>query len=132
MTALRIDMKKFKAMCEDVRYKWENRTAEHVALDERRGVTIIDRYRIERVDADLAVKTTPLWMQPAATIDNADELRSELRVAAQAAQQFGATPAQIDYIVALATKNGNFNVFSGGRLSKTEASRIIDVMKNGL
>jgi hypothetical protein len=61
--------------------------------------------------------------------DPADELRSELRVAARTAQQFGATEAQINYIVSLATKTGNFNVLSGGRLTKADASHIINAMK---
>lgn len=63
-------------------------------------------------------------------VDKAAELRSELTVAARTAQQFGATPAQINYIVALATARNDFNVLSGGRLTKTDASRIIDSMKH--
>lgn len=132
MAALRIDMMKFKAACvaarKDIAERLEIGTWTAAEFSAQSSSEKREWYEFERGQ----FSTTPLWMQPTASIDNADELRSELRVAAQAAQQFGATPAQIDHIVALATKNGKFNVLSGGRLSKTEASRIIDVMKNGL
>lgn len=60
----------------------------------------------------------------------AETLRTELRVAARSAMQFGASEAQINFIVALAVKNNDFNVLGGsGRLTKREASNIIDVMK---
>lgn len=59
----------------------------------------------------------------------ADDLRAQLAVAARSAQQFGATDAQINFIVSLATKADRFDVLSGGRLTKADASRIIDSMK---
>jgi|GEM_PF-4841708 len=59
----------------------------------------------------------------------AEDLRGALSSASRAAQQFGATKAQIDFIVSLAIKNNDFNVLSGGRLTKTDASHIIDAMK---
>jgi len=59
---------------------------------------------------------------------NAFELRTSLKVAAGAAYLDGATDRQIDMIVALARGSNNFNVLSGGRLTKGEASRIIDDM----
>ena len=80
-------------------------------------------YRWFVKDAAAAGKLTPK------ASNAADELRGDLRVAARAAQQFGATEAQINYIVSLATAKGDFNVLSSGRLTKAEASRIIDSMK---
>lgn len=60
----------------------------------------------------------------------AETLRSELRTAARSAMRFGASEAQINFIVSLAVKNNDFNVLGGaGRLTKREASNIIDVMK---
>lgn len=59
----------------------------------------------------------------------ANTLRSELNVASRAVQQFGATPAQIDMIVALAQGANDYNVLSGGALTKAEASRIIEQFK---
>lgn len=129
MTALRIDTAKFKAACEDVRYWWNSQTEEDHARNARMGFTVLDFYRSRLDGDDFRVKApVNLWV-PAPTASDADELRSQLRVASQAAQQFGATASQIDFIVALAIKNNDFNVLSGGRLSKTEASRIIDQMK---
>lgn len=61
--------------------------------------------------------------------DPAADLRDMLQVAATASYTDGATSKQIDYIIALARKNGDFNVFSGGRLTKAEASHIIDAMR---
>lgn len=59
---------------------------------------------------------------------NAFELRTSLKVAASTAQEFGATGRQIDMIVALARGANDFNILSGGRLTKGDASRIIDDM----
>jgi len=59
---------------------------------------------------------------------NAFDLRSSLSVAASAAQEFGATDRQIDMIVALARGANDFRIPSGGRLTKAEASHIIDAM----
>ena len=60
----------------------------------------------------------------------ADDLRAALKVASRAAMEYGATQAQINFIVSLAIKNNDFNVLgSAGRLTKGEASRIIDEMK---
>ena len=62
--------------------------------------------------------------------EQAETLRTELRVAARSAMQFGASDAQINFIVSLAVKNNDFNILGGaGRLTKREASAIIDTMK---
>lgn len=61
--------------------------------------------------------------------NKADTLRAQLEVAARAAYHDGATASQINYIVSLASKKGDYNILSGGRLTRHEASRIIDVMK---
>lgn len=128
MTTLRIDTAKFKEACEEARYRYDGLTEEDHARNKRMGKTIRDHYRFYLDVAEISVASTDSLYIPS-RITTADELRSELRVAAQAAQEFGATQAQIDFIVSLAVKANDFNVFSGGRLSKVEASRIIDNMK---
>lgn len=127
MTSLRIDTAKFKAACEDVRYQMQSRdelNQKILARGVRRYYEIVlsNDWRAAEEEVEVA----------APEVDPADELRSQLRVAAQAAQQFGATASQIDYIVALAVRANDFNVLAGGRLTKGEASRIIDVMKGDL
>lgn len=68
-----------------------------------------------------------LW-QPKPT-RTADQLRDELWVAAQNAYTAGATQKQIDLIVKLAEESGDLSAMGYGRLTKHEASRIIDQMK---
>lgn len=114
MTALRIDTAKFKHICQMIRGDISCFNADDESIYSfYRWFMNDQRHKFAR-----KVATNP-----------ADDLRSQLRVAAQAAQQFGASNAQIDFIVALAIKNNDFNVLSGGRLSNAEASRIIDQMK---
>lgn len=60
--------------------------------------------------------------------DPVTDLRASLNSAARAAYLDGATDKQINLIVRLAVQKNDFNVFSGGRLTKSEASRIIDHM----
>lgn len=60
--------------------------------------------------------------------NTADDLRASLVTASIAAGQYGASEAQINYIVALAEKTGDFSPVDG-RLTKSEASNIIDQMK---
>lgn len=117
MTDLRIDTTEFKRVCRMVRSE--------MGMFDSAEESIYSFYRFfvrDQEDKFLDI----------ASANPADMLRSDLRVAAQACQQFGATTSQIDYIVSLATKNNDFNVLSGGRLTKVEASRIIDVMKNNI
>lgn len=72
------------------------------------------------------------WMRPVApSISNSAELREQLTVAARSQMQHGATPAQIDRIVELAEQAGDFDVLSGGKLTRAEASRIIREMERG-
>ena len=61
--------------------------------------------------------------------DPADILRGQLNSASRAAYLDGATAKQIDFIVSLASARGDYNVLSSGRLTKREASRIIDSFK---
>lgn len=116
MTALRIDMKAFKEVCQSIRaevkdgFKAENES-------------IFAFYRWFVQDAEDKF----IGVEP---VDASDVLRDQLTVAAARRQQFGATQSQIDFIVFLAEKSGNFNVLgSAGTLTKTEASRIIENMK---
>lgn len=60
------------------------------------------------------------------------ELRASLEIASRAVQQYGATAEQIDMIVALAQGSNDYNVLGdSSRLTKGEASRIIEVMVDG-
>lgn len=86
--------------------------------------SIYSFYRWYVQDAKANGRLAPVAANPAA------ELRAQLHVAARQAQQFGATEKQINFIVALAIRKGDFNVLSGGLLTKAEASRIIDDMQH--
>jgi ferritin len=117
VTSLRINTAEFKHVCKNVR-------AEIPSMFKSDEESIYTFYRWFVRDQEAKILR--------AATNPADDLRAELNVASRAAMQYGATPSQINYIVSLATKNNDFRVMSGGCLSKTEASRIIDVMKNGL
>lgn len=121
MTALRIDMKKFKEACEDVRYSMGSRddlTVNLLAKGVRRfyEVMLDDGWRA--AEAEEVVEIDPI-----------EDLRSTLNVAARVAGPVGASQSQIDFIVFLAEKNDDYNVISNGRLTSAEASRIIASMK---
>lgn len=126
MTTLRIDLNKFQAICEKVRYNWSIMTEAEKTLSNKFGGIVSD-YRA-------AIENDPIKAAAVEVvdIDRAEELRSSLNVAARSAQQYGATESQIDFIVTLAIKNNDYNVLSGGRLTKADASHIIDVMANGI
>lgn len=131
MTDLRIDLAKFKAACiakrEEIASTMEicNWTTEEFAAQ-----TCSEKKDWYEFTKD-QFSVIPLWMrQIPARNQTADDLRAELNIAARAMQQYGATKAQIDYIVALAVKKNDFNVLgSAGRLSRAEARRIIESMK---
>ncbi|RUM99016.1 hypothetical protein EET67_05085 [Pseudaminobacter arsenicus] len=134
MTALRIDTAKFKGACQAAREEFARTieggtwTAEDFAAQtfgEKR-----EWYRDDYEFSHTNFRTAPLWAQvekPEAK--TAESLRAELNVAARTAQQFGATQQQIDYIVSMAVAQNDFNILSGGRLTKAEASRIIEEME---
>lgn len=115
MTDLRINLIEYKSLCKSIRddIKFFNADEE----------SIYSYYRwFVRDHGDKLINKS--------TANPADDLRAELNIAARAMQEHGATKAQIDYIVALAVKKNDFNVLgSAGRLSRAEASRIIDTMK---
>lgn len=60
--------------------------------------------------------------------DPVADLRASLNSASRAAYLDGATDKQINLIVKLAVEHDDYNILSGGRLTKGEASRIIDHM----
>lgn len=117
MTSLRIDIKALSRRIKEER--------EYFERDVANGIADAGDYRNElrcSINADRY-----LW-QPAEQ-PSGESLRAALVSASVAAGQFGASDAQIDYIVRLATEQNDFNILSGGRLTKAEASRIIDNMK---
>lgn len=54
------------------------------------------------------------------------ELHQSLNVAALSAQKSGASKRQIETLVALARASRNYDFGAGGRLTKSDASRLID------
>lgn len=66
-----------------------------------------------------------------APVFTAETLRAELGTAATAAYLDGATRKQIDYIVELAAKRGDFRPMGFNRLTKRQASALIDDLKAG-
>lgn len=116
MTDLRINATNFKAVCKRVRSYVED---DFNADDE----SIYSFYRWYMRSA----RKEFVGSKPAPT--KSEMLRTSLVSASIAAGQYGASDTQINYIIALAEKIGDFNVLSGGRLTKREASIIINSMK---
>ncbi len=114
MTALRINTVEFKQVCKLIR--------DDISFFDASEESIYSFYRWYVKDFEGRILSAPA--------DPADDLRAALRVASRAAMEHGASQAQIDLIVSLARKSGNFNVLgSQGRLTKKEAGLIIDAMK---
>ena len=114
MTSLRINTTEFKYVCENIR--------NDLSMFDANEESIYSFYRWFVKDAEGRIMSAPA--------NPADDLRAALKVASRAAMEYGATQAQINFIVSLAIKNNDFNVLgSAGRLTKGEASRIIDEMK---
>jgi hypothetical protein len=64
---------------------------------------------------------------------NAFEYRAALKVAASAAMQWGASDRQIDMLVAISRATNDYSDISGGRLTRMEATRIInDALQAGV
>ena len=114
MTSLRINFNEFKHVCNNARDDMQ-------AFFDPASESIYSYFRSFVKDAEDRILAAPA--------NPADDLRTALKVASRAAMEYGATQAQINFIVSLAIKNNDFNVLSGGRLTKGEASRIIDEMK---
>lgn len=114
---MRIDIKTLSRKMKEAREDFE-RNVEN-------GLCDVSDYRDE---LRCAVRPYAYLWQPKAKPTAAD-LRAELTTAAAAAGQFGASQAQINYIVSLAEKSGDFTGLGYGRLTKAQASRIIDTMK---
>lgn len=112
MTDLRINIAELKDACIAARQ-----------CEPEADESIYSHFRFFVKDAIFAGKIVRKAANPA------EDLRSQLNVASRAAYLEGATAAQVNFIVALAVKNNDFNILSGGRLTKGEASRIIDNMK---
>lgn len=121
MTELRINLAAFSKACRRVR---EERFPEN-----EEGFAAKRNYYREDYDFRTAVEHLVRPSKALSADEKIANLRAELVSASVAAGQYGATEAQINYIVALSEKSGDFNILSGGRLTKQEASRIIDQMK---
>lgn len=121
MTELRINMKAFKEACEYVR--------EQMKVPDELTQRVLSRGIRRFYEAAISDDWRAPEVEEEQVIDPVESLRAALNVAAMAAQQYGATQAQINYIVSLAVAQNDFNILSGGRLTKSEASRIIDAMK---
>lgn len=113
MTALRINTAEFKHICKGIRAE--------IGMFDANEESIYSFYRWFVKDAEAKIFSAPA--------DPVEELRTSLKIASRAAMQYGATDAQINFIVSLAVKNNDFNILAGGKLTKREASRIIDEMK---
>lgn len=125
MTALRIDIAKFKAACEEARYKWDGLGEEDRARMSRMGETVYDYFRFEVSSAGIRAAST----EPDPRDRSLDAILAEINTAARAAQQYGATEAQCRYLAKLAFDAGDWTGLGSGRLTKSDASRIIDSYK---
>jgi len=118
MTALKINLAKFKEACIASRKHME-------AYD----CKSIGQHRMSvQWDCEIDWTSAPVEKTEEFT---ADDLRGELNVASRAAGLKGATPAQMNFIVSLAEKSGDFRKARATVLSKFEASMMIDSMKKG-
>ncbi len=120
MTELRINIAAFTRACRRIRE--ERDPAAETGFAARR-----DYYR---EDCDFS-RTIEYVVRPAialSDVEKAASLRSSLVSASIAAGQYGASKAQIEYIVALSEKSRDFTCVEG-RLTKAQASIIIDQMK---
>lgn len=121
MIELRINLAAFTKACRRVR---EERYPEN-----EEGFAAKRDYYREDHDFSRSIEYS---VRPAKTLSTAEKianLRADLVTASVAAGQFGASDTQINYIASLAEKSGDFNILAGGRLTKAEASTIIDSMK---
>lgn len=114
---MRIDIKALSRKVKEAREDFER--------DLENGIADRSDYRDEL--RFMANANRFLW-QSAPKAD-ASSLRASLVTASIAAGQYGASDAQINFIVSLAEKSGDFIGLGSGQLTKAEASRIIDSMK---
>lgn len=124
MTALRINIAAFTRACREMRDQnsFDDEMAAATTLTERKDV-----YR-DDCDFDSSMRYS---VRPAAVKTREQKiqaLRDELEVAAQSAYLAGATQKQIDLIVELSIEQDDFTPLGSGRLTKADASRIIDSM----
>lgn len=126
---LRIDTAKFKEFCNQERQfiermlqtkTWTKEEFSSQSISEKKDWYDFERGSFVKYEYRVPPKKTP------------QELREELNVAASTAMGYGATTAQIDQIVYLAEKSGDYNILAGGRLTKREASNIIETMMFGV
>lgn len=121
MTDLRINLAAFTAACRRVR---EERYPEN-----EEGFAARRDYYREDYDFRMAIEHRVRPAKVLSTEDKRANLRAELSVAAGRAMQYGATEAQINYIMALAEKSGDFSPIGCNLLTRRAASNIIDSMK---
>lgn len=114
MTALRLNTAEFKRVCKSVR--------DEIGMFDANEESIYAFYRFFVKDAGDKIFAAPA--------NPVNDLRTALKIASRAAMQYGATEAQINFIVSLATGKNDFNVIgNAGKLTRQEASRIIEEMK---
>lgn len=121
MTELRINLAAFTKACRRIR--------EERYPDEEIGFAAKRDYYREDHDFNRSIEHSVRPVKTLSAEEKITALRASLVTASIAAGQFGASEAQINYIIALAEKFGDFTSLGSGRLTKAEASRIIDSMK---
>lgn len=127
MTTLqRINTAKFKEDCEDVRYSLSLESDEDRARDARMGNSVHDKYRVMLADGAFRIKAAPEFKAP-----TYEDFRAELAVAARAAYLDGASQSQVEYLAKLAVQAGEQQAFGVSRLTKAEASRMINEYLKG-
>lgn len=119
MATMNIDIKSLSRLMKEVRENEER-------FAEARGAALTREDYNEALRAELE-DSSHLWRKAATR--TANDLLADLRCAASAAYTYGATDAQISLIMKLAIQNNDFFRLSGGRLTKADASNIIDSFK---
>jgi len=105
---------------------WSASERRLMGVDTLAGLREYVSIELDEVKAGLAKAAAPFIAPTKAEL--IADLEAQLYVASRVAYLNGATDKQIALIVKLAIEQNDFNILSGSRLTKFEASRIIDMM----
>lgn len=118
--ATNLDMKKFKAACEDARDRWNS----YSDAEKKLAGGVLHFYRCEMTDHDLEANVGAEIEGPRGP-RSFDDIKAELGTAAMAAGIYGATREQIVHLARLAVAAGERGEVAGGRLTRDAADNLI-------
>lgn len=113
-------MSTFKEICTEARESFTMQVEAGISENTRAAYRDVIKLLIEYANYEAAKSAA----KP--VVSDYDMLVAELGTAAVAAGQYGASRKQIEYLASLAIKAGDKTGVSSARLTKTEASRLIE------